>query len=281
MPQQVFACLRYFSYPGWIELRDDGDILSAELLEIIGLVFLGVGVGLISSFLGLGGGVITVPLLPLVTGCDVKQAIATSLIVIAITSARNTYAYAKKKMVDVTLVFQLAIPALVISSAAAFFTASMDIEVLRWTVLAVFLGILVISLLGPQRIPNFLIKNDPFRKVAVGSIVGAVSGFAGVGGGTIFIPIMTVGQWTPNHQVAPTGNAVSLLTTATAFLMLIGMSVDIRIQDIVIISVAGILVSEWVRPKQHLLSAQMRLRWVLLFMLIVFSRLLWQALQGL
>src|SRR6478735_4657991 len=66
--------------------------MSDMIVLTIGLAaFVGVALGL----LGGGGSILTVPLLAYVAGLDAKQAIATSLLVVAVTSAVGAISHAR------------------------------------------------------------------------------------------------------------------------------------------------------------------------------------------
>ena len=64
------------------------------------LILVGLGVGVISALLGIGGGVLLVPFLPELTDWSSHQIVAVTLFIILINSFINMYWYNKRKMVN-------------------------------------------------------------------------------------------------------------------------------------------------------------------------------------
>lgn len=71
------------------------------------LVGLGLGMGLLAGFLGIGGGLVLIPVLTRGLGVDVKKAIATSLVVLWIVSCQATLVHAWQDHVDLAVVSSL------------------------------------------------------------------------------------------------------------------------------------------------------------------------------
>ena len=67
-------------------------------------VLCGLTAGLLGGYLGLGGGVIMVPFLTVVTGLDIKIAAPISITAIVVNSFSASNEYLKKGMVDLELV---------------------------------------------------------------------------------------------------------------------------------------------------------------------------------
>ena len=77
------------------------------MTEAFYLLLMGGLVGATSSLLGLGGGFMIVPLLPLITGIDHREAIATSLMTILFISSTNSYFFHKQSLVKWKLALAL------------------------------------------------------------------------------------------------------------------------------------------------------------------------------
>ena len=71
--------------------QDESEPTAMIALTIVLAVFVGISLGL----LGGGGSILTVPLLAYVAGMDAKQAIATSLLVVGVTSAVGAISHAR------------------------------------------------------------------------------------------------------------------------------------------------------------------------------------------
>ncbi len=88
---------------------------------LLGLVGLGAGAGLLGALLGIGGGLLITPLLTLLFGIPIEQAIATSLVAIIATSSVAASHYVQEKLSDIRLgmVLELATTLGAISGALA------------------------------------------------------------------------------------------------------------------------------------------------------------------
>ena len=75
------------------------------------LVLIGLAAGFFSALLGVGGGIVIVPLLVLVVGFDERPATATSLAAIGLTALAGTIFYAYHGRVEVVDAALLGIPA--------------------------------------------------------------------------------------------------------------------------------------------------------------------------
>jgi uncharacterized membrane protein YfcA len=76
------------------------------------LVLIGLAAGLFSSLFGVGGGIVIVPLLLLLTGFGPREASATSLGAIVITALAGAMLYAVRGKVDVAYALLIGVPAM-------------------------------------------------------------------------------------------------------------------------------------------------------------------------
>lgn len=71
---------------GWAMLHHKTERGSSSSCQIVRCLGIGMGVGLLTGFLGVGGGFLILPALVLFAGIEMKKAIGTSLLVIALNS---------------------------------------------------------------------------------------------------------------------------------------------------------------------------------------------------
>lgn len=71
----------------------------------------GLGVGILTGFVGVGGGFIIVPALTIIEGIPIKQAIGTSLVIIAANSIAGFLGYINQVAIDWQLVFSFTLAA--------------------------------------------------------------------------------------------------------------------------------------------------------------------------
>src|SRR5262245_52088093 len=157
----------------------------------IGLaVLVGVSLGL----LGGGGSIMTVPLLAYVAGLDAKQAIATSLLVVSVTSAVGAIAHARAGRVQwrAGLVFGAA------GMAGAYAGAQLARSIPGTVLLVGFAAIMIATAVAMLRGRRAIDKADcprsmPVSKIVViGAAVGLVTGMVGAGGGFLVVPALAL-----------------------------------------------------------------------------------------
>ncbi len=157
----------------------------------IGLaVFVGIALGL----LGGGGSILTVPLLAYVAGMDAKQAIATSLLVVGVTSAVGAVSHARAGRVQwrTGLIFGGA-------GMAGAYAGGLLAQFIPGTVLLIGFAVMMIAtaiamLRGrPNSAPTDPGHRMPIPKIlAEGVVVGLVTGLVGAGGGFLVVPALAL-----------------------------------------------------------------------------------------
>jgi uncharacterized protein len=161
-------------------------------LTVVLLLSLLIGVTL--GLLGGGGSILTVPILVYVAGQDAKTAIATSLLVVGVTSAAAVISHARAGRVRwrTGLIFGAA-------GMVGAYGGGRVAEFIPGTALLVAFGLMMIvtsvaMLRGrrnvtPERPPTDL----PVGRILVeGAVVGAVTGLVGAGGGFLVVPALVL-----------------------------------------------------------------------------------------
>lgn len=108
---------------------------------------LGVGVGVVSGLVGAGGGFLIVPALTIFAGLAMREAIGTSLFVIAVQSFAGFTGHANHVALDWSLIAVVTVPAVVGTVVGAFAGNKVPADILRrgfaWLVVA--MGLFVIA----------------------------------------------------------------------------------------------------------------------------------------
>jgi uncharacterized protein len=197
---------------------DLGAALVAELLA------LGLVAGFLAGLLGIGGGMLMVPVLTLVlsargvdTGLAVKMAIATSMATILFTSLSSVRAHHRLGGVRWDLVRSLA-PGIVIGSLAA---GAGAFALLKGRALALifalFIGWMAVQMLrGRQPRPGRTLPGTA-GQTGVGAAIGFASGLLGAGGAFLSVPFMIWCNVPPRHAVgtsAALGFPIAVAATA-------------------------------------------------------------------
>lgn len=188
----------------------------------------GLGIGFMSGLVGIGGGVLIVPLLyffyghPGWSGVEVAPELhavvahATSLFIIVPTSALGTWTYHRVGAVD----WRAALPIAGFSVAAALlssqFAAAIPAPVLKLS----FGALLVVSGGRMLRPGTGAVPAAGRSRLAVGALSGAVVGLLsallGVGGGIVAIPILVYFVGLTLDKVAATSLAIIVFTALAA-----------------------------------------------------------------
>jgi len=115
------------------------------MLEIIGLIVLGVFAGTLAATLGVGGGIIFVPALVALFAFDQLEAQGTSLAIIVMTAIVGTVTHARAGRVDWKVVAVVGSSGIIAAFGAATLAQSMNEQLLR-KVFAVVLALLAVRM---------------------------------------------------------------------------------------------------------------------------------------
>jgi len=197
------------------------------ILPLIGLIG-----GFFSGLLGLGGGVIMLPLLTFVGGVPLKLATGTSLVHVFIASATGMFSHHRGRMVDLKVGFILGIAGVIGGFVGSFLSVPLSTRSLEYIYLFVVM-LAVILLFIPQKFDDKNYKKRDSNKlagIAIGLGVGSLTGLLGVGGGFIMIPLMTYFLKIPLRVTIGT----SLLIILIISLGTLGAKVEIGHVDLII-----------------------------------------------
>lgn len=231
-------------------------ILSKFYLFLVGLL-----VGAVSPTFGIGGGLLTVPILILFFGFDGNLATATSLGLIIFTTLSGTIAYYMEKRIDFVLagIFMIfAVPGTLLGGYAANYLAANETEIdalqfIFATFMLVIAGSKLVSLYAESRkkpidlvveaVPpqdteftkiargsvwmtnriyrefmdqrkiRFKYEVKVFPKVLIGFAGGLLGSLLGLGGGIIYVPVLTMFMGVPIGIAAATSTFTILVSS--------------------------------------------------------------------
>jgi uncharacterized membrane protein YfcA len=228
--------------------------MGTDLLLALG----GLAAGALGALLGLGGGILIVPLLNLGFGVPLTTAVGTSLICVIATSTGAAAHNIRLGRADVRLGLVLAMGT-VIGAVTAAVLAGLIPERALAGLFAVLLAYTAFSMLRGLRRGSEASTADPpvdpmardgpmapaYRErglpIAVGGafIAGNVSGLLGVGGGVITVPLVHLAMGAPLHVAVATSNFMLGVTAAAgAYVYLFRGDVDPLLAGPVVIGVA-------------------------------------------
>jgi uncharacterized protein len=192
---------------------------SFMITAVVALAAAGAVGGVVSGLLGVGGGIVTVPvmfeifsLLGIDPDVRMHLAVGTSLATIIPTAITSARAHARRRAVDTTLMRRLGPPLFVGVIIGTLIAGPVKGQVLT----AVFgIAALVVALYMSFKRDNWRVGEDLPHGVGLGLLggsIGTVSVLMGIGGGTLGVPAMTLFN-VPIHRAVGTASALGLVVS--------------------------------------------------------------------
>jgi uncharacterized membrane protein YfcA len=223
------------------------------VIDTLLLVGGGIAAGLFGSLLGLGGGILIVPLLTLGFGLPLLTAVGVSLICVIVTSGASAAVFLERRVANLRLGMTLelftACGALV-GGLVAFLLPETVLELLFAALLVYVAATMARGLRGGQdeaaaeasapvadteATSGFIARlSDPGYRVrnvglgAVGSVgAGVASALLGIGGGLVKVPVMHVLMGVPLRVATATSNLmIGITASASAIVYLLRGGID-------------------------------------------------------
>jgi uncharacterized membrane protein YfcA len=212
--------------------------LRALIIGIIG--------GSFGGLVGLGGGVVMVPLFTMWAGLSQHEAHGTSLAAVIVTGTVGAWLYGNHGHVLWASAGWLAAASVVASFFTAQYAARISGARLR-VFFGVFLLIAAVMLLVRDHLPLTDVgRGQPavWILLAIGAFAGAIAGLMGVGGGVLVVPLLVLAAGVGQHLAQGTSLAAMILTgvTATAVYARHG---HFR-KDIILALLPGVVAGSWI-----------------------------------
>ncbi len=194
---------------------------SFSIATIILFIVLGSLAGFLAGLLGIGGGIILVPLfLWAFSAADfapeilVHTAFGTSLAIIVPTALSSTFGHRKRGNVEWSQVGCLCLGGFVGALCGAWFASLLSGDWLKglFGVMQIFVAVQLL-LFQPRLPPERADAVSCWPLVAVGYAGGVFSAFFGVGGGVIAVPLMVIALSFPIHLAV--GNSSALIVISS------------------------------------------------------------------
>jgi uncharacterized membrane protein YfcA len=203
-----------------------GFLVSGTLLQwlptVAAVVASGALGGLLAGLLGVGGGIVIVPVLDAAlelagvpSSAALHIAVATSMATIIPTSVSSSRSHAKRGSVDFALMKRWSVPIVLGSLAGSLAAARMDARVLAAVFGCVALAAALKMLLPLDHVVLRRTIPGGIGGAIIPAIIGAVSAMMGIGGGTLSVPTMTLcGE--PVHKAVGTAALTGLWISVPA-----------------------------------------------------------------
>ncbi len=217
------------------------------------MVASGAAAGLFGSLLGLGGGVLIVPILTLGFGLPLREAVGVSLVAVIVTSSAAASVYLERHVANLRLGMSLELftaTGALIGGTVAFLLSEQVLAGL-FTVLLVYTALTMARRREPApgddpipdeqppapasgftsapahpEIPPYAIRHLGWG--IVGSLfAGVVSALLGIGGGLIKVPLMNLAMGVPLRVATATSNLmIGITAAASAIIYLVRGGID-------------------------------------------------------
>ena len=189
---------------------------------VITLFALGLVAGTLGALLGLGGGVILVPVLNLL-GFPMQTAIGAGLVCVIATSTAAAGVYVQRQWADVRLGMLLELGTVLGAISGALLVTLLPDNLLKG-----MFGVFLLYAAGllwrrpppvaeeiTETLPDYRVRNYPLG-IGVCYAAGGVSGLLGIGGGPIQVPLMYLSMGVPLKVAAATSNFIMGVTAAAS-----------------------------------------------------------------
>lgn len=219
---------------------------------ILGAILIGISLGVFGS----GGSILTVPVLLYLADMPGNMAIASSLIIVAFISLFGGLIATRKKLVSWRHVWLFGVPGMLGAYLGAWLGSTVDprLQLLVFVILMVIAAFMMWRRKAPQ---GETIQQVKVVKITLdGLIVGAITGFVGVGGGFLIVPALVLLGGVPMFLAIGTSLMIIALKSfvgfAKYFTALTDQGFAFDWTTIAIVTVAGIAGSfagAWISAK--------------------------------
>ncbi len=210
---------------------------------IISLSLISISAGLLGSLIGLGGGVIIVPVLTLIYHVDIRLAIGASILSVIATSSGAAVTYVREKLTNLRAGMFLEIATTIGAITGAYLTTIIASRSL-FVLFAIILAYSALTILRRRKDPEILLKSDDKlanyldlhgsyydenekrtvkykvqnTKLGLGLmyVAGIVSALLGVGSGALKVPAMDAAMHMPMKASAATSDFMIGVTAAAS-----------------------------------------------------------------
>ena len=189
------------------------------MLEELWFIPLGFVAGLLGSIIGLGGGIIIVPVLTFF-GFPPAVTASNSIFAVFSNAVASSISYSKQKRIEYSIGLKLGLLSIPGTILGAFLSSDIAPELFK-----ILFGIILIAaslyIYSKRKIEpksNYLSKQVMVLAIGASFLAGIISGLFGVGGGIVFVPLMVILMGMSMKNAAPTSQFILLFASASALI---------------------------------------------------------------
>jgi uncharacterized membrane protein YfcA len=190
------------------------------MIDQLWLIPLGFAAGLLGSMIGLGGGIIVVPVLTFL-GFPPTAAASNSLFAALSNAIASTLSYSKQKRIEYPLGLKLgllSIPGTVLGAIISTDVAPDMFKILFGFVLIASAAYIFLRKKIETK-EKRISKQMMIFAIGASFFAGVISSFFGIGGGIIFVPLMVVGMGMAMKKAAPTSQMILLFASLSGVIV--------------------------------------------------------------
>ena len=189
------------------------------MIDQLWLIPLGVAAGILGSMIGLGGGIIVVPVLTFF-GFSPTLAASNSLFAAFSNAVGSTVSYSRQKRIDYSLGLKLGLLSIPGTVLGAYLSSDVTPGIFK-----ILFGLVLIS----SAVYIFMRKKIETKEknltkqmivfvISTSFFAGIISSFFGIGGGIVFVPLMVVGIGMTMKKAAPTSQFILLFASLSGII---------------------------------------------------------------
>lgn len=190
------------------------------MIDQLWMIPLGFAAGLLGSMIGLGGGIIAVPVLTFL-GFPSTVAASNSLFAALSNAAASTISYSKQKRIEYSLGIKLgllSIPGTVLGAMTSTDIAPDIFKILFGFVLIASSAYIFLRKKIESK-EKTISKQMIVFAIGASFFAGIISSFFGIGGGIIFVPLMVAGMGMAMKKAAPTSQMILLFASLSGVIV--------------------------------------------------------------
>jgi len=235
--------------------------LKLGAIDILGFA-IGFSAGVLGGLVGIGGGMVMIPLMVAFLGMGQHQAHGTSLFAVVFTGLVGASTYAMHGSVNHFAAAVLAITGGVMAVVGARYTQRLSDRALRRAFGFFLIAMSALMLLKPYLPVVAALQTTAGTGVAIllvsGAAVGFLAGLMGVGGGGIMIPVLVLVMGMSQYTAQGTSLA-AMVPPAVVGSWTHRRLGNVR-KDVLLVLIAGVLVGTWLGGATAHLVAERDLR---------------------
>ncbi len=185
------------------------------MLDVVSFVLLGMAMGTMGGLFGIGGGLVTIPILGVLFNLDQQLAQGTALLMVLPNVLLALWRYNQRNRIVPRNALMLIVPSFLLAWLTSLFAVRLDPQVMRIAFVG-FLLLLVLFNVGQmfwQKPGGERQLRHENRLWLLGALSGMTGGLFGVGGGVVATPVLT--SLFGATQVVAQGLALALAAPST------------------------------------------------------------------